>query len=223
MADPQPDRRGRLVIRIGQLLLLVAAGGLWAASRLSWVAIRSFDGLGPPKTATVSGASWSTALLPLALLLVATAIAAVAVRGWPLRMLAVLVAVASLATGYLAVSLWVIPDVAVRAADLANVPVLSMVGSERHYVGAAITLVSAVCALAAAVLLMRSARPGGASVTKYAAPGARRSMMQRDDGAMSERRIWDALDEGRDPTDGPGESAPPRDGQPKLESDTEGR
>lgn len=223
MADPQPDRRGRLMIRIAELLLLVAAGGLWAASRLSWVAIRSFDGLGPPKTATVSGASWSTALLPLALLLVATAIAAVAVRGWPLRMLAVLVAVASLATGYLAVSLWVIPDVAVRAADLAHVPVLSLVGSDRHYVGAAITLVAAVCALAAAVLLMRSARSGGASVTKYAAPGARRSMAQRDDGAMSERRIWDALDEGRDPTDGPGESSPPRDGQPKLGSDTEGR
>ena len=114
------------MIRIAQLLLLVAAGGLWAASRLSWVAIRSFDGLGPPKTATVSGASWSTALLPLALLLVATATAAVAVRGWPLRMLAVLVAVASLATGYLAVSLWVIPDVAVRAADLSHIGELSL-------------------------------------------------------------------------------------------------
>lgn len=201
------------MIRVAQSLLVGAAAGLWAASRLSWVAIRSFDGLGPPKTVTVSGASWSTALLPLALLLLATAIAAVAVRGWSLRMLAVLLAVGSLATAYLAVSLWVVPDVAVRAADLAHVPVLSLVGSERHYVGAAITLLGAVCALAAAVLLLRSARSGDARMMKYAAPAARRSTAQRDDDVMSERGIWDALDEGRDPTDRPGEQAPPQDRQ----------
>ena len=199
------------MIRSAQFLLLAAAGGLWAASRLPWVVIRSFDGLGEPKTVTVSGASWSTALLPLALLLAATALAAVAVRGWALRMLALLVAVVSLATGYLAISLWVIPDVAVRAADIAHIPVLTLVESERHYAGAAITLLAAVCALAAAVLLMRSARSGAARMRKYAAPGARRSMARRDDGEMSERTLWDALDEGRDPTDRP------------RESDTEGR
>ena len=211
------------MIRSAQFLLLVAAGGLWAASRLPWVVIRSFDGPGEPKTATVSGASWSTALLPLALLLAATALAAVAVRGWALRMLALLVAVVSLATGYLAISLWVIPEVAVRAADIAHIPVLTLVESERHYAGAAITLLAAVCALAAAVLLMRSARSGAARMTKYAAPGARRSMAPRDDGDMSERTLWDALDDGRDPTDRPGEAAAPPDRQPKLESDTEGR
>src|SRR5882672_8197253 len=118
MADRHSDRRGRVTIRTAQALLVVAATGLWAASRLPWVVLRSFDGLGPPKTTTLSGAAWSAVLLPLALLLLATAVAALAVRGWPLRMLALLVAVASLATGYLAISLWVIPDVAVRGADL---------------------------------------------------------------------------------------------------------
>lgn len=222
MADPQPDRRGRVMIRTAQFLLVVAAAGLWAASRLAWVVIQSFDGLGPPKSASVSGASWSTALLPLALLLVVTAIATVAVRGWPLRMLAMLVAAASLGTGYLAISLWVLPDVAVRAADLAHIPVLSLVGSERHHVGAAVSLMAAVCALAGAVLLMRSARSDRSSTTKYAAPGARRSMARRED-QMSERMIWDALDEGHDPTDRPAESAAPPDHQPGRESDTEGR
>ena len=114
MADAAPDRAGRLTIRIAQALLVVAAAGLWAASRLTWVDLRTFDGLGPPKLITLSGAAWSSALVPLALVLLATAVAALAVRGWPLRMLALLVAVASLATGYLAISLWVIPDVAVR-------------------------------------------------------------------------------------------------------------
>ena len=201
MAEPAADQRGGRTIRLAQLLLVVAAGGLWAASRLPWVVIRSFDTLGPPRSTTVSGASWSTGLLPMAMLLLAAAVAALAVRGWLLRMLAVLIAAASLATGYLAVSLWVVPDVAVRGADLAHVPLLSLVGSERHYLGAALTLSAAVCASAAAVLLLRSARSGAAQLTKYTPPAARRSKAHSDDQAMSERMIWDALDEGQDPTD----------------------
>jgi uncharacterized membrane protein (TIGR02234 family) len=67
--------------------------------------------------------------------------------------------------------------------------------------------------------LMRSASISGSAreaTTKYAAPAARRSIVLRDDAEaaipeMSERMIWDALDEGRDPTDRP------------PESDTEGR
>jgi uncharacterized membrane protein (TIGR02234 family) len=218
MADGRPDRprrlSGRLTIGIAQLLLLVAAGALWAASRLPWVVVRSFDGLGPPKEVSLSGASWSTALLPLASLMLASAVAALAVRGWPLRLLAGLLAAASLAVGYLGISLFVVPDVALRGAGLAHVSVLSLVGSERRYWGAGIAVAASVCTLIAAVLLLRSARE---SATKYAVPAARRSNALPEDanGAMlegpekpemSERMIWDALDEGRDPTDRPRES-----------------
>ena len=217
--------RSRWPIRIAQLALVVAAGLLWVASRLPWVLIRSFDGLGPPKQVTLAGAAWSTALLPLALLLLAAAVAAIAVRGWLLRALAGLLAVISLAVGYLGVSLWVLPDVAVRGAELAHISVMSLVGSERRYWGAGITVLAAACTLIAAVLLMRSASDSGSarsSAIRYAAPATRRSIARRRraDGAileepktpgMSERMIWDALDEGRDPTDLAGES------------DTEGR
>ncbi|HEY3995972.1 MAG TPA: TIGR02234 family membrane protein [Mycobacterium sp.] len=218
-------RRGRLATGIAQLLLVIAAGALWAASRLPWVVIRSFDGLGPPKEVTLSGGSWSTALLPLALLMLAAAVAAIAVRGWPLRALAGLLAVASLAVGYLGISLWVVPDVAVRGAELAHISVMSLVGSDRRYFGAGVAVAAAACTLIAAVLLMRSAsdsKSARLNAIKYAAPATRRSNAQRKDadGAMleepetpemSERMIWDALDEGRDPTDRP------------RESDTEGR
>lgn len=215
MAD---DRRtSRRTVGVAQLLLMVAAGALWGASRLPWVVIRSFDGLGPPKEVTLSGASWSTALLPLALLMLATAVAALAVRGWPLRALAGLLALASLAVGYLGVSLWAVPDVAARGADLAHVSLLSLVGSERRYAGAVGTVLAAVCTLAAAVLLMRSAsdaRSAREGAVKYAAPATRRSIARRGDAKsamleqpeaseMSERMIWDALDEGCDPTDQP--------------------
>ncbi|ORA20749.1 TIGR02234 family membrane protein [Mycobacterium arosiense] len=213
------------MIRIAQIGLVVAAVALWVASRLPWVVIGSFDGLGPPKRVTLAGGAWSTALLPLALLLLAGAVAAIAVRGWLLRALAGLLAVISLAIGYLGISLWALPDVAVRGAELAHVSVMSLVGSERRYWGAGVTVAAAACTLIAAVLLMRSASDSGstrASARKYATPATRRSIVQRDeaDGAMleqpetpgmSERMIWDALDEGRDPTDRAGES------------DTEGR
>jgi uncharacterized membrane protein (TIGR02234 family) len=115
--------------------------------------------------------------------------------------------------------------VAVRGAELAHVPVMTLVGSERHHWGAGIAVAAAVCCAIAAVLLMRSASILGSdrsSVDKYAAPATRRSNALREgaDGAileepetpkMSERMIWDALDEGRDPTERPGQS------------DTEGR
>ena len=112
---------------------------------------------------------------------------------------------------------------AARGADLAHIPLVTLVGSERHYWGAVAAVLAAVCTLIAAVLLLRSASifgPARERTTKYASPGARRSIARRD-GAdtasqeMSERMIWDALDEGYDPTGDPTDR--PR------ESDTEGR
>lgn len=218
MADTAGDR-GRRALRLAQLLLVVAAGGLWMASRSPWVVIWSFDGLGQPKQVTVSGASWSTALLPLAVLALAAAVAAVAVRGWPLRMLAILMAAASLAAGYLAVSMWVVADVVARGADIADVPVVSLLGGDRHYGGPVLTLAAALCILLGAALLMRSASAGG-TAAKYVPPAARRAIARGDSTGpktrdISERMIWDALDEGCDPTEDPTESS--------AEPDAEGR
>ena len=184
--------------RLAQLLLLVSAGALWVASRMAWVDVQSFDGLGQPKTTALNGASWSTALVPLALLLLAAAVAALAVRGWPLRLLAVFVAAASALTAYLAISMWVIRDIAVRASHLADVPITNLVSTQRHYGGAIVTLAAAVVTLVGAVLLVRSAARAGAETTRYE---RRVAPATQETGAPSERAIWDALDEGRDPTD----------------------
>ncbi|MGB3353647.1 MAG: TIGR02234 family membrane protein [Mycobacterium sp.] len=186
------------MIRVAQLSLALAAAALWGASQLTWVKVSSFDGLGHPRSADLSGATWSTALIPLALMVAAAAVAALAVRGWLLRSLAVLVAVASVGMGYLAISLWVTVDVGVRAAQLAEVPVADLLGTERHYGGAVVTLVAAGLSLLGAVLLMRSATKGRSDTQRY----VRRPPTETDQPAtaMSERMIWDALDEGRDPT-----------------------
>lgn len=195
------------MIRVAQLLLLLAAGALWAASRLPWVSLDSFDELGPPKTSVLSGGAWSNALLPLAVLLIAAALAALAVRGWLLRAVAVLVALACLAVGYLGLSLIVMPDVAPRAAALADVPVAILVGSHRHITGAILALVAALCALVAAGLMMRAAASGAHATARYGVPGANTGAAPSNGAGVtteSERLLWDALDAGRDPTDGSG-------------------
>lgn len=190
------------MIRVAQLVLLLGAAALWVASRLTWVQISVFDGLGHPRTADLTGSQWSTALIPLALLVAAAAIAALAVRGWPMRVLALLVAAASAGMGYLAISLWVTADVAVRAAHLAEVPVADLFGdTQRHYGGAVLTLVAAALSLLGSVLLIRSATGSRSDTARYAR--GRPAKADESAPAMSERMIWDALDEGADPTQDP--------------------
>jgi uncharacterized membrane protein (TIGR02234 family) len=166
---------------------------------MAWVDVQSFDGLGQPKTTVLAGGLWSTALVPLAAILLVASVAPIAVRGWRLGLLAVIVAGVSAVMAYMAISLWVIRDVAVRAAHLAEVPVADLVSTQRHFGGAILTLVAAVGALVGAVLLMRSVAKPRPEVDRYE---RRRSAQPADDDAdTSERVIWDALDEGRDPTD----------------------
>ncbi|MBF6482214.1 Trp biosynthesis-associated membrane protein, partial [Nocardia cyriacigeorgica] len=58
------------------VLLAVSAAALWGASRMTWVSVRSSDGLTEPRTDDLDGGTWFGALTPLALVLLA-AIAAV--------------------------------------------------------------------------------------------------------------------------------------------------
>ncbi|WNG95248.1 TIGR02234 family membrane protein [Mycobacterium sp. ITM-2016-00318] len=188
---------------IGQLMLLIAAVALWVASRMTWVEVSSFDGLGQPETTTLNGGAWSTALVPLAVILLAAVLKSTVGPRWQLRLLAVIVGALSAVMAYLAISLWVVPDVAVRAAGLADVPVADLLGTQRHYWGAVLSLSAALLTLAGAVLLMRAPVKVASDDDKYEAPARRREAARRRASAgddMSERMMWDALDEGRDPT-----------------------
>ena len=215
------ENSGARALRGAQLLLVAAAAGLWGASRLPWVLIHVSDGLGQPRELIVSGAAWSKALVPLALLCLAAAVAALAVRGWQLRVLAVVSAAVSLACGYLAISMWVARDITLRALDIAEVPLTSQFSTDRRFTGAILSLVAAGCVLAAATLLMRAVARSRGGVTKYAAPAARRANTRDLEAAtptglkestLSERVMWDALDEGRDPTGDPDDGASDPDG-----------
>jgi uncharacterized membrane protein (TIGR02234 family) len=190
------------MMRIAQLFLLLAAGALWVASRLPWVVVDSADGLGQPQTTTLNGGAWSSALVPLAVILLAGVLKSTVGPWWQLRLLAVVVGVLSGVMAYLAIGLWAVVDVSVRAADLAGVPIAELVSTQRHYWGAVVTVVAAVLTLAGAVLFMRAPVKAASDDEKYEAPARRREAARRRAGGsdMSERMIWDALDEGRDPT-----------------------
>jgi uncharacterized membrane protein (TIGR02234 family) len=187
------------VTRFAPLLLVLSAAALWGASRMVWVDVQSSDGLGQPKTTALTGGTWWSALVPLAAILLVAAVAPIAVRGWRLRVLAVVIAGLSAVMGYLAISQWVIRDVAGRAVHLAGVPAADLVGTQRHYGGAILTLVAAVGTLVGAVLLLRSVAKPRPEVDRY--ERRRSAQSPQDDADASERVMWDALDEGRDPTD----------------------
>lgn len=192
-----------MTLAAGATLSVIAAGGLWVASHLTWIRLRTFDHLGEPRTIPVSGSSWSAALVPMAAALVAVAIATLAVRGWPLRVLALVVAAVGAGAAYLGVGMWMIPDIALRAAEVQDIPIHIVIGADRVYGGPAITLVAAVLAVTAAVALLRAARRMAAT-DKYRI-AANRTVQDADSDAelRSERDMWDSLDDGKDPTIGP--------------------
>lgn len=218
MSEIAPDAARRL-IRIAQLLLVVAALALWVASRLTWVQIVANDGLGPQRNVALNGAAWSTGLVPLALLLLAAALAGLAVRGWLLRICALVVAASSAAMGFLAIGFWVLPDVAPRAITLAQVPVTALVQTDRQYAGAVVTLSAGVLALLSAVLMVRIGARTVVSAGKYSRSPRAEESTSAAAGEASERTLWDALDGGVDPT----AAGPDLSKRERTDGDTEGR
>ncbi|MFC4373085.1 TIGR02234 family membrane protein [Nocardia halotolerans] len=203
------------------VLLALAAAGLWACSRLTWVTVRSADGLTEPRTDELNGGVWFGALTPLALVLVAAIAAVFAVKG-PLRqLLGVVVAVVAAVAAVPGFALTVgAGEPAERAGSLAELPGRAVVtGAQTHLFPAILSIVAAALALAAGVLLTRRTGGGAQLSDKYDNPVFRRAdasaqVSNQHGGStgaapLSERVLWDALDAGTDPTDTPAEPRGP--------------
>jgi len=192
------------------LALAVAACLLWASSRLTWVRVHSFDGLGESRVDVLTGSTWGAATTPLALLLVAAIAAAFAVRGVALRVLGVLVVLAGVGAAIPAVSLLSGGATNSYAGELAELPGRAAVtGIETYELPAVLALLGSVAALVAGLLLVRKQAAGAGLSSKYANPAVRRETATRriadsepnaTPEPMSERTLWDALDAGADPT-----------------------
>ncbi|MGW4633115.1 TIGR02234 family membrane protein [Nocardia sp. NPDC004415] len=207
-------------------LLALAAAGLWASSRMTWVTVRSADGLTEPRTDDLDGATWFGALTPLALVLVASIAAVFAVKGGLRQLLGVVIAVVAAVAAVPGFALTVgAGRTAERAGTLAELPVRAVVESaQTHLAPAILSIVAALCALTAGVLLTRRAAASTELSGKYDNPVFRRadasaqvSKQREDDGAaapLSDRVLWDALDAGTDPTEDPDDDTAPGDRKP---------
>ncbi|MCX5046065.1 TIGR02234 family membrane protein [Aldersonia sp. NBC_00410] len=216
MTETKPDDAGRR-LPVGALIALaVGAACLWASSRMTWVEVTSFDGLGEERTTELLGSTWFGALTPLALALVAAIAAVFALRGWLRRILGVIVALIGCAA--------MVPPVALlagsgptrdRAAALAELPGRAEVTAMQTYtLPAVLAVIGGALAFVAGVLLTRKPPAAPTLSAKYDAPAARRADATRqvaeadaaepgaESGQLSERTLWDALDAGEDPTTG---------------------
>jgi len=192
--------------RLTVLALVLAAGALWAASRLTWVQVRTVDDLRGVRLSTLTGETWTAELAPLALAVLAAVSATLALRGLALRVLAVVLVVVGLAAAVPGVQLLIGGASTERAAGLVTPPALAEHASTTTSAGGpALALLGALLTLVAAGFLLRSPRTSRGLSSRYQSPAvlkdeAVEAVDFAPDENVSERLLWDALDAGRDPT-----------------------
>lgn len=199
-----PRRRLALVC----LALLVAALGLWAASRLTWFTA-GVDAVGRGRVPVdATGADLAPALTGVALLAAAAVPAAVALAGALRRALGVLVAAGGAVAGATVATHVLAPP---SAADLAALPGAPAGGTAA--VGPAAASAGPLPAVLAAVLLLVAGAAllvGERRLPRFGARYAARAQPAAVSAAGDpDRATWDALDAGRDPTVEPaGDTSP---------------
>lgn len=182
---PKSSRRPQMIAAI---LMLATAAAFWGASRLTWAIVSAEDGLSPQRAFDVKGADWSPWLTPLALVYLAGIAAVLSVRGWGLRLVALLVAAGGVLAAFPAISLIAGGTDSEYAADAGDIPDRYVVlYTDSQWLPAALVLLGTVCAVAAAVVLLRVAK-GATMSSKYKTPAARRAELETEIFADYERR-----------------------------------
>ena len=217
--EKQRARVQRRTKVLGAVLLALAALAFWSASRLTWAHVLGADGLSPARTFDVKGSDWSPWLTPLALVLLAAILAAMSLRGWGLRIVALLVAAAGVLAAFPAISLVMggtNDTYAATAAGLNDRYVVQLVTTNSWV--AAVVLLGSLCAVAAGVLLMRVASGAGMS-SKYKTPAARREELERQIFAEHKRRTAAHTADGEHPSTSTAASGQPADADGRSASD----
>jgi uncharacterized membrane protein (TIGR02234 family) len=173
------------------LVLAASAVMLWAASAVTWVDQRYRTPFSGDVTFSATGATVRPELVPLALVALAAIAAVLATGRWLRRVLGVVLCLAGAFLAWRGVGLPV-------AGSYPSVPPGStpISAPAANPVGPALMVVAALALVAAGFLVARYARKLPEMGAKYAAPGRKR--VSKD----PHKQLWDALDEGEDPTDG---------------------
>ena len=196
--------------RIAALLLAVSAAVLWAASRMVWITVDTFDDKSGDATNAIIGGLWSTEQTAVAMLLLAGSIAGFALRRVGRRVVGVISALAGIGVSWAPLGLLAGEPDPQRAhqllstgeeakiaawAEIANLDVTSA--------GPALAMFGAAVALFGGVLLAMKPGTDSAKLNRYERKQDRAAKISRDLEAEpdSGRVMWDALDADIDPTD----------------------
>lgn len=199
---------------LASLMLAGGAVALWVSSRLAWLTVTADDDKAGTKTVTIHGASWSTELIAVAIMLAAAAIAGFILRRAGRRIVGGLAAVIAAAGG------WFILQVLVGGTPDAQ-RALAILSTSNATKGAQLTawaeitaidvntppvilaLVGAAIGLVGGVIL--AAYPGVdvPKRTQYERKQRRTAHIAAELAAEpdSGRVLWDAIDADIDPTD----------------------
>ncbi|MFC4585584.1 Trp biosynthesis-associated membrane protein [Sphaerisporangium corydalis] len=209
--SPAKDRARRALLAwlaagaAGAALALFAAGRTWAS-----VTLPGGPGLAPAAPVPLAGGDLAPVLAPLALACLAALVAVLATRGPWRRAIGVLLAAAGLAA---AVASW--RGVSASHAVSAALERATLHGDAARAV-VAVTWAWPVLAIAAGIMLSAAGAlavaRGGAwpgMSDRYDRPGPSAAAPKP---GRAERSLWDALDQGLDPTDVPKDGHGDRDG-----------
>ncbi|CAM04937.1 tryptophan-associated transmembrane protein [Saccharopolyspora erythraea NRRL 2338] len=176
------------------LLMLAAAAMLWGAGALVWVGQRYRTPLGQELTAGPAGSALRPELVPLALATLAAIAAVLATGGWLRRLIGLLVLAEGGMLVWRAVD-WHLGGWFAYAGPKVPPGSVPVGGFASNPAGPLLMSAAAALLVVAGALVVSRAGRMPAMGAKYSAPGeARRESRDPD------RKLWDALDEGRDPT-----------------------
>ncbi|GAA0520654.1 hypothetical protein GCM10011581_11020 [Saccharopolyspora subtropica] len=194
--QPLPPQRSKGLLWTVVLLMPAAAAMFWGASALVWVGQRFRSPFGNEVATGATGAEVRPELVPVALASLAAVAAVLATGGWVRRVVGGLVLAAGAALLWRVVQQveygWFaytpqgdVPPGSTPIGEMSTQP-----GGPLLMTGGAVLLV-----VAGILVALRGGRMP-AMGAKYAAPGAARPKTHDPD-----RRMWNELDAGRDPTE----------------------
>lgn len=201
---------------LAKLAIAAGAAVLWISSRMTWITVTASDDKAGESTQPLVGATWSTEIMAVSLLLAAGFVASLALRKTGRRVVGAVCALAAIAGSWAPLSLLAGTPDAARAKTLLTSGVATqnsqapravsewaqVTAMDVHIAGPVLAFVG--CGLALVGGIITAMRPGEDGVRKnqYETKAARRQKLAEDleDSPSSSRVIWDALDEDIDPT-----------------------
>jgi len=196
--------------RIAALLLAVSAAVLWAASRMAWITVDTFDDKSGDATNVIIGGLWSTEQTAVAMLLLAGSIAGFALRRVGCGMVGVISALAGIGVSWAPLGLLAGEPDPQRAHQLLSTGEEAKIAAwaeianlDVNSAGPALAMFGAAVALFGGVLLAMKPGTDSAKLNRYERKQDRAAKISRDLEAEpdSGRVMWDALDADIDPTD----------------------